>query len=483
MSDKFLNLSGLSYFWDKIKTYVSGELPVQATDTTLGTVKLNPSESVTLNADGQLDVGGRLGQMQTGTGIYNPKSISPQAVGDGSFLLTEGSGTSLGSKSLAVSTGTNVTCRSAAANSTVYRVTNTYENRITCSMLRIAGGVAALDEITAKEGKYANVVSVQINGADFTPDSSANNTAQANDIVITLDATVNPDSAITSVRLYPAELGYSTLFVGQGCASNGGASVVVGQKVINHAGNANALVGASIYNQGNGNSIFGRLHISRKNRWFMAGTGHDNTNGKAEVGAAFGQYSEISSDTEFVVGKGTNQTTRRNLFEIKSDGRAKSSGTPTDSDDLATKGYVDSAIGGGGVTFSEYGNADFTYQKEYDTDGTTVLYECVAYSTAAGNANEPRATKYGRIVNLTGAFKNVNVRGSNATFTMGKVPTGCEPIRDEYVRVQGSAQYSYLLNIKTDGTMTCSRYANGSSAIAVPANAWLNINAVYISAQ
>ena len=119
MSDKFLNLSGLSYFWDKIKTYVSGELPVQATDTTLGTVKLNPSESVTLNADGQLDVGGRLGQMQTGTGIYNPKSISPQAVGDGSFLLTEGSGTSLGSKSLAVSTGTNVTCRSAAANSTV----------------------------------------------------------------------------------------------------------------------------------------------------------------------------------------------------------------------------------------------------------------------------------------------------------------------------------------------------------------------------
>ena len=47
----------------------------------------NPSENVTFNANGQLDVGGRLGQMSNSTGVYSPKTINPAAVGNGSFLL------------------------------------------------------------------------------------------------------------------------------------------------------------------------------------------------------------------------------------------------------------------------------------------------------------------------------------------------------------------------------------------------------------
>ena len=59
----------------------------------------------------------------------------------------------------------------------------------------------------------------------------------------------------------------------------------------------------------------------------MAGTGHDNTNGRSEAGAVFGQYALIESDTVFAVGNGTNHTARSNLFEIKADGSVYVNGT------------------------------------------------------------------------------------------------------------------------------------------------------------
>lgn len=317
---------GLKYVLLKLKTVIDGLLVDKvgisdyATDSAYGIIKTNSAESVTLNSSGQLDVGGRLGQMNTSTGVYSPKSIKPAAVGDGSFLLTEASGTFLGSKSLAVSTGTVLTCRSAAAGSTVYRVTNTYVNRLACSVLLVADAVAALNENDAKAGNFAKVVSVQRGGSTYVPDSSPDSTAQADDIVITLSKSINPNAATTSLRVYPAEKHFSNLFVGQGVGGNGGASVVVGQRVMMASGNANALIGADIYNTGNGNGVFGRQHISRKNRSFLAGTGHDTTSARSESVAAVGQWSSINSSTLFAVGNGTSQTARKNAFEVTDNG-------------------------------------------------------------------------------------------------------------------------------------------------------------------
>ena len=327
MADKFLNLTELSYLWSKIKLALSDkadktELPTEATDTDLGLVKTNSAESISLNADGQLDVGGRLGQFTGTTGVYNPKTISPNIVKDGSFLLTEATGTSLGSKSLAVSTGSYFKLKvQAPAGATQYQVANTYVNRILCA--GAVDGVASVNEASAST-KTVNIVSVQINGADFTPDSSANDTA--NNIVVTVDESLNPDSAFsagTDIRFYADEGkngGFSNLFVGQGVGGIGGASVIVGQRVYSKSGNACALVGADIFNQGNGNTVLGRQHISRKNRWLMAGTGHDNSSGRSEAGAVLGQWSLISNDTLFAVGNGTSHTARLNAFEVLADG-------------------------------------------------------------------------------------------------------------------------------------------------------------------
>lgn len=328
MSSKYVDpIQGLGVIRDWIKDKLNlkvdkTELPSKATDDVLGLVKTNTTQSIGMDADGHLTVGGRLGQMPNTTGIYAPNTIQPTAVGDGSFLITETSGSSMGPKSLAVVTGRALTCRSAAAGSTQYRVTNTYSNKIECALLRTSGGIIALNENEAKAGKYAKVLSVRINGSDFIPDSSDNQSDPSRDIVITVEKTINPSSTTTSIRLYPAAMNFSTVHAGQGIgSSNGnGASVIVGQGVSSYSGNANNLVGATIYNQGNGNTVVGRQHISRKNRWLIGGTGHDNTNGKAESGVALGEWSNISSDTAFVIGNGTSHTARSNLFEIKTNG-------------------------------------------------------------------------------------------------------------------------------------------------------------------
>lgn len=295
--------------------YVDSVIPSIATDTVAGTIKLNPDESITLNSNNQLDVGGRLGQMSNTTGIYSPKTINPAAIGNGSFLLTEGSGQTLGNKSLAVVTGTSLTVKSAAAGTTTYLVSNTYENRIICAGL--VGGVLALNESTAAQN-YVNITSVTIGG--YTPSSTSYWTASG-DITIKTDASINPNSTITSVRPYASgAAGFSNLFVGQLAGGNGGASIVVGQKVNSASGNANAIVGASMYNTGNGNAMFGRQHINKKNRAFLAGTGHDTTNGPNEAVAAFGQWSDIKSTTSFAIGNGTSATNRSNSFEISTAG-------------------------------------------------------------------------------------------------------------------------------------------------------------------
>lgn len=292
--------------------------PSIATDAISGTVKLNPSESITLNSSGQLDVGGRLGQMSNTTGIYSPKTISPASVGNGSFLLTEGSGQKLSNKSLAVVTGTGLTVKSAAPGTTTYLVSNTYENKIICAGL--VGGVLTLNESTAAQN-YVNITSVTIDG--YAPSSTNYWTASGN-ITIQTDASINPNIVVTSVRPYASgnSSGFSNLFVGQLAGGNGGASIVVGQKVNSASGNANAIVGASMYNTGNGNAMFGRQHINKKNRAFLAGTGHDTTNGPSEGIAALGKWSNIKSDTSFAIGNGTSATDRSNSFEIDTAGDA-----------------------------------------------------------------------------------------------------------------------------------------------------------------
>lgn len=319
MADRFTPLDGIAAIrdWVLSKLNLKVDKDAYATDSAYGIVKTNSADSIALNASGQLTVGGRLGQFPGTTGIYAAADRDPRAVGDSSFLITDAMGMSLGTnRAFALVSGYGVTCRSAAAGSTQYRVANNYANRLKCKMAE--GGFASINEATSKVERIVPVVSVTINGNPYTPDSSANPSGTANDIVITTEETLNPDSAMTNIRLFGVMKSYSTVHVGNGIASNGGGrNLFVGGGICKvGSSNDDCAVGADMYISGNGNAAFGRWHIMAKNRGFAAGTGHDFTNARGEGAAAVGQYSRVDASTLFAVGDGTSHTARSNAFEV-----------------------------------------------------------------------------------------------------------------------------------------------------------------------
>lgn len=292
------------------------EIPA-ATDTELGGIKTNPDSGITLNDDDQLEVDGRLGQFPSTTGIYASSDRDPREVGNYSLLITDALGMNMMSnRALAVVSGLGVACISAPPGTTEYHIPNTYANRIAC--MCAIGGFASKDEATSKVARIVPVVSVTLNGATLAPTS----TDTDGDIIITTEETLNPDSAITNIRLFGSMGSYSTVHAGNGVSSEtGGYHVLVGGGITKATNsNGNILVGLNLYSSGNGNAMFGRYHIATKNRSLLAGTGHDTTNARSESASAVGEYSDIKPDTLFAVGNGTSNTDRSNAFEVAEGG-------------------------------------------------------------------------------------------------------------------------------------------------------------------
>ena len=111
---------------------------------------------------------------------------------------------------------------------------------------------------------------------------------------------------------------YSTAHIGNGIASlGGGRCLLLGSAITKDgAGNECGVVASDTYVYGNGSAVFGRYHILNKNRAFLAGVGHDTTNGRGEGLAAVGQYSLLDGNTLFAIGNGTSATNRVNAFEV-----------------------------------------------------------------------------------------------------------------------------------------------------------------------
>lgn len=289
-----------------------------ATGEVYGLVKLNPAQNIDVDENGRLVVGGRMGQFPTTTGIYAPNNRDPRMVADYDLLVTDALGMNMtGNRSMAVVSGLGVTCKSAAAGATEYRVTNNYQNQILCKVAE--GGFASRDEATSKIEQIVQVISVTINGSSFVPSSIIDT---SNDIVIKTEQSLNPSSAITSIRLFGTMGSYATIHTGNGVKSeSGGRNLLLGGGVTKSgSSNDNCLVGNGIFSTGNGVAAFGRYHILRKNRGLFAGTGHDSTNAPAEGASAVGQYSYMDENTLFAVGAGTSATDRRNAFEVTNDG-------------------------------------------------------------------------------------------------------------------------------------------------------------------
>lgn len=335
MADKYLNDTGLAYLWGKIKALI----PTKTSDITndgdgtnnfvtfgdiasssdYGVVKLNPNESVDLNANGQLTVGGRLGQFPNG-GVFYPTTINPLNVGGSTFLITDGAvNLSAGARQMIIAGGNNLKLKgSHPAGSTEYHIQNTLPNRF--GAVAAKGGRLALSQDSAKE-KTVAILSVKVNGQDLiAPYSGA--TDNTNDIIITVDESLNPDSALatnTNIRPYGNFGSSDVLSVGQLNGTSGGKVLEIGMQ-LRAEGNQVMLFGNGCYSNANNSVCLGHSHINNGKQFAaLLGQGHDTTNGRNGVGAV-GMWSVISSDTMFVVGKGTDDLNRSNAFEVTQDG-------------------------------------------------------------------------------------------------------------------------------------------------------------------
>lgn len=289
------------------------DLPGQATDTTLGLVKLNPNQSIDVNSNGQLTVGGRLGQFPNG-GVYYPTDRNFANVGNYTFAITDAQNMYMSNREFIIAGGLNQTLKtSAPAGSTTYQVSNTYQNRIALS--NMVGGVATRQESTA--GTFTvPIVSIKFaNGNDVTPYSGGTETS--NNIIITTNGSANPDDATTQIRLYGRFSATDIISAGQGNSSSGGKTLQVGQSCQSMS-TQTIQVGNAIYSNANNSAQFGRQHINKQTDSLLAGYGHDNSNG-SQGASAVGLWSSIDSNTAFAVGNGTNATARSNAFEVTKD--------------------------------------------------------------------------------------------------------------------------------------------------------------------
>ena len=286
-----------------------------ATDSEYGLVKLNSSQSITLNANGQLEVGGRLGQYPNG-GVYYPETIEPTGVGASSFLMTDGAkGLNLGGREFAILAGANLTIKSASAGSTTYRATNSQANRIICAAAK--NGFCAIDQTDAMTNGTAHITDISFaNGNPISFYFGA--TESDNDIIITVERTVNPSAATTKLRMYGNSTSGDVIAVGQGVGGTHGKAIVLGQSCFG-GGNQIIALGNGVHVMANNSSGFGHTHLINKQYCFGAGQGHDFTNG-SNGASAFGVWSNINSNTAFAVGAGTAFDNRKNAFEVTKDG-------------------------------------------------------------------------------------------------------------------------------------------------------------------
>ena len=294
------------------------ELPTIATETEEGLVKTNPSQNIDVDSEGHLTVGGRLGQYETTTGLFAPNDRAPRFVNDFSLLITDAIGIDMqANRALAIVSGFGVACKSAQAGTTVYRVSNTYVNRIVAKLAE--EGYASMDEATSKVEEIIPIVSVLIGGQPFTPSSAPNDSTK--DIEITVAETLNPSSTMSNIRLFGKMSSYASAHIGNGIKSGGGGrSLMIGGGITKVNGNDHCIVGQNMYVSGNGNACFGRQHIAVKNRGLFSGTGHDSTNAKSESASAIGDWSFMDSQTMFAVGNGISHVARSNAFEVTTDG-------------------------------------------------------------------------------------------------------------------------------------------------------------------
>lgn len=291
----------------------------EASDEDLGLVKVNSAEFITLNEDGKLEIGGRLGQFTDG-GLFYPTNADPTLVKKYTLMITDGAkNLSVDGRTVAIMAGIGLTCKNAVAGTTEYHLTNSQSNRFYCFTNK--GGRLSIDQEDARINGTAQIIDISF--ANGEPISAYYGpTESANDIIITVDRTVNPEQSTKKLRIYGNSISTDVILVGQGNSASGGKVLSLGQACFG-GGNQVIAFGNSCVVLANNSVALGHTQLVNQQFCFAAGQGHDFTNA-GNGSSAVGICSDMHNDTAFAVGNGVfnsnGNITRSNAFEVLTDG-------------------------------------------------------------------------------------------------------------------------------------------------------------------
>lgn len=115
-------------------------------------------------------------------------------------------------------------------------------------------------------------------------------------------------------------------------------------------------------------------------------------------------------------------------------------------------------------------DSDFTYESNFSP-----------YSSSQINTNYPIYRKYGNIVELRGAFTNINAFSTTSDPTpMASLPFSISPSSRIVLLQQGSGANTFTLTITSTGDICISRYGTTTTSGTVSANSWLNIHCIFL---
>lgn len=256
------------------------------------------------------------GQSANG-GVYYPNDADPKYLGFSSILMSEAKGLSVAHRHIVVAGGVNFTLKvPAQPGATVYEIENRQDNRFYASALlngRLAISQASARELTVK----IESVTFAKNGTTVKPYFGA--TESDNNIIIRVDKTLNPTETLSNIRGYGTWTQSDNISIGQGNYSNGGKILQVGQGLVQQNGNQSALIGIRCYSKAGNSLVVGSDNINGKAYNLIVGQGHTSEN--ANIGTTLlGMWSQANSNTLLAVGNGTNDSVRKNAFEVTKTG-------------------------------------------------------------------------------------------------------------------------------------------------------------------
>ena len=94
-------------------------------------------------------------------------------------------------------------------------------------------------------------------------------------------------------------------------------------------------------------------------------------------------------------------------------------------------------------------------------------------ATAFNSGLQPRYRKIGNTVFLEGEMKLTSSLAAGGATTIGTLPSGYRPPRNNQYICQGSGDAIWLFTVNSNGTCEVGRYRNGDTSASISTSTWL----------